>query len=172
MIKKSMSPPPSRIAAPAAARSSYSFTPGRARATIACIALRHRTPALRTQSSSSALWIESSSCKNPRVNTRSASGRFSRRTLYWFTGIVRVSSINLHKADSAALEFQFADALDHNVGVAAVATMTDIFDGDFDLPAHGFGVCATHGIDQRRIPFGWNDYVARKRVPFPVAGEP
>ena len=28
MIRKSMSPPPSRMAAPAAARSSYSFTPG------------------------------------------------------------------------------------------------------------------------------------------------
>src|SRR5471032_890217 len=28
MMRKSMSPPPSRMAAPAAARSSYSFTPG------------------------------------------------------------------------------------------------------------------------------------------------
>ena len=59
MIRKSMSPPPSRMAAPAAARSSYSFTPGLARATIASMAFWHSTPALRTQSSSSALWIDS-----------------------------------------------------------------------------------------------------------------
>jgi hypothetical protein len=38
MIRKSMSPPPSRMAAPAAARSSYSFTPGLARATMASMA--------------------------------------------------------------------------------------------------------------------------------------
>ena len=53
-----MSPPPSRMAAPAAARSSYSFTPGLARATIASMARSHSTPALRTQSSSSSLWID------------------------------------------------------------------------------------------------------------------
>ena len=39
-------------------------------------------PAFRTQSSSSALWIDNSSCRNPRVKTSSASGRFSRSTLY------------------------------------------------------------------------------------------
>src|SRR5262245_54576151 len=50
--------------------------------------------------------------------------------------------------------------------------MTNVFDGDINLPAHGFGMCATHRIDQRRIPFEWNEYVARKRVPFPVAGQP
>ncbi len=77
-----MSPPPSRMAAPAAARSSYSFTPGRARATMASMAFLHSTPALRMQSSSSALWIDSSSCKKPLVKTSSASGRFSRSTLY------------------------------------------------------------------------------------------
>src|SRR5262245_17081216 len=50
--------------------------------------------------------------------------------------------------------------------------MTDVFDGDFDLSAHGFGVCAAHRIDQRRVPFEWNEYVARKSVPFPMAGQP
>ena len=87
MMRKSMSPPPSRMAAPAAARSSYSFTPGAARATIASMARSHSTPALRTQSSSSALWTDSKSCRKPLVNTSSASGRFSRSTLYWLTGM-------------------------------------------------------------------------------------
>ena len=53
-----MSPPPSRMAAPAAARSSYSGTPGLARATIASMARWQSTPALRTQRSSSSLWID------------------------------------------------------------------------------------------------------------------
>ena len=75
------------MAEPAAARSSYSFTPGFARETIASIARWHSTPALRTQSSSSALWTESSSCKKPLVKISSASGKFSRSTLYWFTGM-------------------------------------------------------------------------------------
>ena len=77
-----MSPPPSRMAAPAAARSSYSVTPGLARAAIASMARSHSTPALRTQSSSSALWIERSSCIQPCVNTSVASGNPSRSTLY------------------------------------------------------------------------------------------
>jgi hypothetical protein len=86
MIRKSMSPPPSRMAAPAAARSSYSGTPGLARAIIASIARRHSTPALRTQRSSSALCTTTSSCRKPLVNTSSASGSDCRSTLYWLTG--------------------------------------------------------------------------------------
>ena len=60
--------------------------------------------------------------------------------------------IDLHQADAAALEFQFADALDHDVGVAAVAAMAHVLDRDLDLPAHGFGMRAAHGIDQVGSP--------------------
>ena len=59
-----MSPPPSMMAEAAAALSSYSFTPGLARATIASMARSHSTPALRTQSSSSLEWITTRSCRN------------------------------------------------------------------------------------------------------------
>ncbi len=87
MMRKSMSPPPSRMAAPAAARSSYSVTPGLARATIAFMAFSHSLPATRTQSSSSALCTEMSSCMKPWVNTSSASGSRRLSVSYWLTGM-------------------------------------------------------------------------------------
>ena len=86
MMRKSMSPPPSMMAEAAAALSSYSFTPGLARATIASIAFWQSTPALRTQSSSSLEWITTRSCRKFLVNTSSASGSSLRSVLYWLTG--------------------------------------------------------------------------------------
>ena len=77
-----MSPPPSMMADAAAALSSYSFTPGLARATIASMACWHSTPALRTQSSSSLEWMTTRSCRNCLVNTISASGNSLRSVLY------------------------------------------------------------------------------------------
>ena len=74
------------MAAPAAARSSYSGTPGFARAAIACMARSHSRPALRTQRSSSLLCTTTSSCMKPLVKTSSASGSPRRSTSYWFTG--------------------------------------------------------------------------------------
>ena len=74
--------------------------------------------------------------------------------------IIRVPRIDLHQSNAAALKFQFADALDHDVGVAAVAAMADVLDGDLDLPAHGFGMRAAHGIDQGGIAFERNEHVA------------
>ena len=87
------------------------------------------------------------------MKTSSASGRFSRSTLYWLTGmIVAVARIDLHQADAAALELQFADALDHDVGVAAAAAVAHVLDRDLDLPAHRLGVRAAHRIDQVGSP--------------------
>ena len=82
-----MSPPPCSIAAPAAPRRSASVAPGFAAATIASMARWHSTPALRTQSSSSALLMTTSSWMKLRVNTSSTSGRPARRSLYWLTGM-------------------------------------------------------------------------------------
>ena len=67
---------------------------------------------------------------------------------------------------------QFADALDHNVGVAAAAAMAHVLDRDLDLPAHRFGVGAAHGIDHGRLALERHQHVARQRVPFPMPGQP
>jgi len=87
MMRKSMSPPPCRMAEPAAPRRSDSLAPGFAAATIASMARWHSTPARRTQSSSASVLITTSSWMKLRVNTISASGRPSRRSLYWLTGM-------------------------------------------------------------------------------------
>ena len=55
MMRKSMSPPPSTIAAAAAPRKSLSVAPGTARSTRARMAFSQSLPALRMQSSSSSL---------------------------------------------------------------------------------------------------------------------
>ena len=87
MMRKSMSPPPSRIAAPAAARRSCSVAPGFARSAMAFIAFVQIRPACRTQSSSSALFTTTSSCMNPSVKTISAPGSSSFSRRYWFAGM-------------------------------------------------------------------------------------
>src|SRR6516162_1281194 len=110
MIRKSMSPPPSRMAAPAAARSSYSVTPGLARAAIASMARWQRRPALRTQSSSSALWIDKSSCIQPCV---------AQDVVLIDRQVVAVARIDLEQSDAAALELELLETLDHHLGVAA-----------------------------------------------------
>ncbi len=86
MMRKSMSPPPWSMAEPAAPRRSASVAPGFAVATIASMARWHKTPALRTQSSSSALLMMTSSWTRLRVKTSSTSGTPARRSLYWLTG--------------------------------------------------------------------------------------
>jgi hypothetical protein len=86
--------------------------------------------------------------------------------------VIPVPRVDLHQADAAALEFQFADALDHDVGVAAAAAVAHVLDRDLDLPAYRLGVGAAHGIDQRGLALERNQHVARERVPFPVPGQP
>ncbi len=127
MMRKSMSPPPSRIAAPAAARSSYSFTPGFARAIMASMARSHSTPALRTRRSSSSLWITTSSCMKPLVKTSSASGRIvAQHVVLVDRQVVVVARVDLHQPDAAALELQLLQALDHDLGVVAAAAVAHV----------------------------------------------
>ena len=67
--------------------------------------------------------------------------------------VIGVTRIDFHQADAAALEFELAQALDHDIRIASVAAMADVFDRDLDLPAHGFGVGAAHRVDQSRFAF-------------------
>ena len=130
MMRKSMSPPPSRMAAPAAARSSYSGTPGLARAIIASMARWHSTPALRTQRSSSSLWITTSSCRKPLVKTSSASGSdCAQHVVLVDRQIIVVARVDLHQADAAALELELLEALDHHLGIFAVAAVAHVGQG-------------------------------------------
>src|SRR5207253_3880767 len=73
---------------------------------------------------------------------------------------------------AAALEFEFAHALDHDIGVAAAAAVAHVLDRDLDLPAHRLGVGAAHGINHHGLALERHQHVARERVPFPMAGEP
>ena len=86
--------------------------------------------------------------------------------------VVAVARIDLHQPDAAALELELAQALDHHLGVLAVAAVAHVLDGDRDLPAHRFGVRAAHGIDHGRLAIERHQHVAAQRVPFPMAGEP
>ena len=103
MMRKSMSPPPSRMAAPAAARSSYSFTPGLARATIASMAFWQSTPALRTQSSSSSLWIDEQLVQEVLGEHQFGVGQvLAQRVVLIDRHVVAVARVDLHQADAAA----------------------------------------------------------------------
>jgi len=74
--------------------------------------------------------------------------------------IIAVPRIDLHQSDAPALEFQLADALDHDVRVTSVAAVPYVLDRDFDLPAHRFGVRAAHRIDHGRLAFERHQDVA------------
>ena len=168
-----MSPPPSRMAAPAAARSSYSFTPGLARATIAFMAFSQSLPALRTQSSSSSLWIDEQVVQEALGEDELGVGQVvAQHVVLVDRQVVLVARVDLHQADAAALELQLAQPLDHDVGVAAVAAVAHVLDRDLDLPAHRLGMRAAHRVDQRRLAIERHQHIAAERVPFPMAGEP
>ena len=168
-----MSPPPSMIAAAAAAFSSYSFTPGLARATIASMASSQSLPALRTQSSSSLEWITTRSCRNCLVNTSSASGSsLAQRVVLVDRQVVAVARVDLHQPDAALLKLQLAQPLDHHLRVLAVAAVAHVLDRDLDVPAHRLGVGAAHRVDHGRLAVERHQHVAAERVPFPVPGQP
>src|ERR1700688_214009 len=50
--------------------------------------------------------------------------------------------------------------------------MADVLDRDFDVAEYGFGARADPGINQRALTFERDEHVARKSVPFPMAGQP
>jgi hypothetical protein len=58
-----------------------------------------------------------------------------------------------YEPDAAALELQFAQALDHDIRIAPVAAVADVLDSDLDLAAHRFGMGAAHRVDQGRLAF-------------------
>ena len=74
--------------------------------------------------------------------------------------IIAVPRVDLHQPDAAALEFQFAQPLDHDVGITAAAAVAHVLDRDLDLAAHRFGVGAAHRIDQGRLAVARHQHVA------------
>ena len=168
MIRKSMSPPPSRMAAPAAARSSYSFTPGLARATIASMASLAQHAGL-------AHAVELLLAVDRRELVQEALGEHELRVGQLLAQhvvlidrqVVVVPRIDLHQADAAALELELAQALDHHLGVAAVAAVAHVLDRDLDLPAHRLGVRAAHRIDHGRLAFERHQHVAARARAIP-----
>ena len=67
--------------------------------------------------------------------------------------VIGVTRIDFHQADAAALEFELAQALDHDIRIASVAAVADVLDRDLDLPAHRLGMGAAHRVDQSRFAF-------------------
>ena len=86
--------------------------------------------------------------------------------------VVAVARVDLHQADAALLELQFAQPLDHHLRVLAVAAVAHVLDRDLDVAAHRFGVRAAHRIDHGRLAVERHQHVAAQRVPFPMAGQP
>ena len=125
MIRKSMSPPPSRMAAPAA-RSSYSGTPGLARATIASMARWHSMPALRTQAQL-LLAVHDHQLVHEAVGEHQLGVReaLAQHVVLVDRQVVVVPGIDLDQPDAAALE-PLLEALDHDLGIAAVAAVPDV----------------------------------------------
>ena len=105
MIRKSMSPPPSRMAAPAAARSSYSFTPGaRAR--------HHRFHGALAQHAGLAHAVELFGAvdreqlvqKALREDQLGVGQVVAQHVILIDRQVIAVPRIDLHQSDAAALE--------------------------------------------------------------------
>ena len=86
--------------------------------------------------------------------------------------IVLVPWIDLEQADTPALQFQFADAVHHHVGIAPAAAAAHVRERRGRDAPHCLGMRAAHRIDQGRIAFERDDDVAAQRVPLPMPGEP
>ena len=131
MMRKSISPPPSRIAAPAAARSSYSFTPGRR-------ARDHRVHGVLAQHAGLAHAVELLGAVDRQQLVQKALGEdelrvgqiLAQHVVLVHRHVIAVARIDLHKPDAAALEFQFADASDHDIRIAPAAAVAHVLDGD------------------------------------------
>ena len=168
-----MSPPPSRMAAPAAARSSYSVTPGLARAD-------HRLHGVLAQHAGLAHAVEllgavdRQQFVHPAVREHELGVRqpLAQRVVLIDRQVVAVARIDLEQADAAALELQFLEALDHHLGVVAAAAAAHVGERGRGLAPHRLGMGAAHGVDQRRLALERHHHVAAERVPFPMAGEP
>src|SRR6516162_3125844 len=111
MMRKSMSPPPSRMAAPAAARSSYSGTPGLARATIACLA--HAAQLLLAVDHDELVQ------KASGEHEFGVGKRLLQHVVLVDREIIAVARVDLDEPDAAALELELLEPLDHDFGVFA-----------------------------------------------------
>ncbi len=122
-----MSPPPSRIAAPAAARNSYSGTPGFARAIIASMARWHSTPALRTQSQL-LLAVDHHQLVHEALGEHELGirQRLAQHVVLVDRQIVVVTRVDLDEPDASALELELLEALDHDLGIFAAAAVAHV----------------------------------------------
>ena len=127
MMRKSMSPPPSRMAAPAAARSSYSITPGFG-------ARDHRLHGALAQHAGLAHGAQLLLAVHDHQLVHEALGehelgigqRFAQHVVLVDRQIVVVARVHLDEPDAAALELEFLEALDHDLGIFAAAAVAHV----------------------------------------------
>ena len=74
--------------------------------------------------------------------------------------IVFVARVDFEEADTAALERQFLDAIDHHGGVLPATAAPHVRERSRRDTPHGLGMCAAHRVDQRRLALERYDHVA------------
>ena len=128
---------------------------------------------MRTQSSSSALWITSEVVQKSLGEDEFGAGQAVAQHVELIDRqIIAVPRVDLHQSNTTAIELELAQALDHHLGVAAIAAVAHVLHRHVDAAAHGFRVRAAHGVDHGRLAFERDQHVAAQRVPFPMAGQP
>ena len=169
-----MSPPPSRMAA--AGRRAQLVSRWRrasARATIASIASSHSFPALRTQSSSSAECIDSSSCMMPLREHELGVRQLRRERLVLVDRhVVLVARVDLQRGRCGRVSSPSSRMRSTITSAYWPLRLWRTSVSAADLAPHRLGMGAAHRIDQRRLALERHDDVAGERVPLPMAGQP
>ena len=168
-----MSPPPSRMAAPAAALQLIFLHAGLG-------ARDHRLHGALAQHAGLAHAVEFFRAVDDEEVVQEAFGEHqlgvrqagAQRVVLVDRHVIFMTRVDLHQPDAAAFELQFLEALDHHFGIAAVAAMAHVLDRDFDIAAHRFRMGAAHRVDHGRLAIERDQHVAAERMPFPVAGQP